>query len=161
MAIAEKSCYWEVNVPEPFILDTKVSDEKFMSDMISVANAEEVSDLIHTNLQKPTSSFVIFCKEKELKKLFSISCVDFKFKLEKNGAYWLISVIDKNNDLIGRGEISKLGDKIALDKVKSTILSHMTGFSDKYQKGTVRLQNIIYKMELLKSQINVNKTILS
>ena len=80
----KKEQYWEVVAPEPFVIDTRVTDEQFISEMVSVSNSEEITDLIHSYLQGPTTTFIIHCSENELKKMFNISGTGYKTKMERD-----------------------------------------------------------------------------
>lgn len=157
----KNSCYWEIVAPEPFVIDPSITDEQFITEMVSVSKTSEITDLIHSYLQKPTKSFVVFCTENELKKIFNIENENYRIKIEKQENGWLISVINNSNEFIGRGEIINLGDRLPKDKLKPTMCEHMSDFINRYDKGNVRIKALMYKMELIKNKMSVTGTVLS
>jgi len=157
----KKEQYWEVVAPEPFVIDTRVTDEQFISEMVSVSNSEEITDLIHSYLQGPTTTFIIHCSENELKKMFNISGTGYKTKMERDGKNWCLSIIDKDNEVIGHGEILSLGVKVEKEHIKNLMIEHLADFVSKYDKGNARIKSLMYKMEYIKSKMNTGTTILS
>lgn len=156
-----KEIYWEIIAPEPFIIDSDISDEQFITEMISVSKTSQISDLIHSHFQKPTKSFVVCCSEKELKKLLSVTSNTFKSKIEKQKNGWLFFILDENNEFIGRGEVIKLGEMIPKDKFDIILESHMQIFMNKYETGTRRIKSLMFKMESIKNKITSGGKILS
>ena len=157
----KKEQFWEVIAPEPFIIDSQVTDEQFISEMITASNADEITELIHEYLQGPRKSFIIYCAENELKKLFKKVGKGYSTKLEKNGKDWLLSVVDEENELIGRGEILPLGFKVENNEINLILEDHLSDFISRNDKGTARIKSLMYKMDMLKNQMNNGNTILS
>ncbi len=157
----KKPQYWEVIAPEPFVIDTTVTDEQFISEMVAVSKSSEITELIHSYLQRPTKTFIIYCSESELKKAFNVTEENFKLKIEKQDKDWLLSVMNKDGEFIGRGEIVNIGNKITKDKINPIMIEHMTDFISKYEKGNTRIKSLMYKMDYLKSKMTTGNTILS
>ena len=159
--VIKEEYFWEIVAPEPFIIDTEVSDEQFISEMVSVSNSEEITDLIHSYLQGPTKSFIVYCSEYELKKILNISGKGFKTKLEKDGPNWCISIIDDEGAAFGHGEVLKLPWEIDKSDVKDIMTDHLSDFVVRYDKGNTRIKSLMYKMEYIKSKMNTGSTVLS
>lgn len=159
MAKKDKSYYWEVIVPEPFVIDAKVTDEQFISSMVSASRQSDVTEIIRQFLQMPTKTLITYCKESELKDLFCYEHQDYKCKLEKHENGWMLSVLSKDDEFIGRGEIYKLGDKITKDKIQPALQLHMIDFVNRYEKGNDRIKSLMCKMEILKNKIKTSNVL--
>ena len=146
----KKAAFWEIIVPEPFILDAEISEEEFISKMVSTITQEEMSNVVFDCLQRPNNTFVIYCAEKELPKIFNFDGYTYKCKIEKFDNHILLEVRDKENEYIGRGEIVKIGEKTPKDKARALLTSHMKDFVKKFEKGSRRMDAIRCKMKLLK-----------
>lgn len=157
----KRSYYWEVIAPEPFIIDSSVTDEQFISEMVSVSKTSEITELIHSYLQKPTRTFVVFCSENELKKIFNTKSENYKTMIEKQENGWLISVMNKENEFIGRGEIINLGEKMPKNEIEDAMNNHMYNFLERYTDGSSRIKSLMCKMELIKNKMNTTSTVLS
>lgn len=156
-----KALYWEVVAPEPFIIDKSITDEKFISEMVSVSKTSEITELIQSFLQKPTKTFILFCSTNELKNIFNVSYDNCNIKIERQKNGWLIAVTDKCNEIIGRGEIILIGDKFNKKNVLKFMKNHMSEFLDKYKIGNERIKSLMYKMEIIKTKFNSNANVLS
>jgi len=149
-----KSLFWEIVVPEPFILDAEVSEEDFITKMVSTTTQDEMSNVVFDCLQRPNHTFVICCAEKELPKIFNFDGYTYKCKIEKFDDHILLEVRDINNEYIGRGEIVKIGEKIPKNKARNQLAFHMKDFVEKFESGSKRMDAIKCKMQLLKGKMD-------
>lgn len=156
-----KQVYWEVYAPEPFIIDPAITDEQVISNMISASHQSEISEVLHSLMQRPMKTFIIFCSENELKKLFSFKCNGYKCKIENYPEGLLISITNDDDEFIGRGEIIKLGRKINKSKVKIEISNHMSDFINKHKIGDGRIKSIMFKMETIKNKMSADSIVLN
>jgi len=145
--------YWEVVAPEPFVIDEDVTDENFISEIIDVSNQSHLTEFLRDNIQKPTNSFVIYCQESELKKMIPSNNDEYKYKMKKFDAGWVILIFDKSNESVGKGEIIKLGRKLPKNKTKLEIIKHMENFTTKLNNGNSRLKSLMVKVEMIKTKI--------
>ena len=105
-------------------------------------------------LQPPSRSYLLYCSIQELKKLFTFKTKEFDCKLENYNDTLIISIISKKGDYIGRGEIVPLGDKFTKLSIKAGFDKHMKDFLIRYAKGTTRLNSIMYKIKVVRDQMN-------
>lgn len=159
--IQQDAHFWQVILPEPFILDKAVSDSQFISLIISANTENDVSNAILGTLQKPNRLFLIHCAETELKKIFTFKHKNIKMSIEKDGDIYLIHVENKENQIIGRGEIIPLVSFIETDHVKNVLKKSIVDFDKRFTEGAERMNSLLDKAKLMKTQIDMTKPFLA
>ena len=153
--LGTKSLFWEIVVPEPFILDSEISEDEFISKMVSANNQDEISNVVFDCLQRPVNTFVIYCAEKDLPKIFNFDGYYYKCKVEKYDKHILLEVRNIDNEYVGRWEIIKIGEKISQTKARDQLVKHMKNFIYNFECGNKRMETIMSKMKMLKHQIDL------
>ena len=146
--------YWEIIAPEPFILDPEVKDEEFISDVASIEKDEDVTNYVTNSLHLPNKSFIIFCSKDELFKTFTGKYEKYTYKISEYNEALIIVVSDLKDEPIGRGEIIPLGGKLSLEMASGFMEEHMSNFYDRFKAGQKRIDTIMYKIKMLRSQMN-------
>lgn len=151
-----KTYYWEIIPPEPYVLDNEVSDDEFISKIVGITDLNNIHDIILNFVQKPTNSFIVNCKEKDILELFPIKCGKLTIQLEQldDSAVYAIIVRDESGEsIVGRGEIVRLGSLVEISTIKSQIVKHMKTFDDKVDIGNKRMNSLIYKVKVINAQM--------
>ena len=162
MAISKTKKYWEVLTPEPFILDENINDEDVISGLLLAKSQDEMSEVLFNFLRQPTKTFVLYCTENELKKAFEFNAANYQCKLEMIEDAFIISIKAKNGNLIGRGEVIPLGDKLNFEEAKDSLANHMVDFLQQFETGNDRLNKIMCKIKMVQAQCNsANSKLLS
>ena len=137
---------WEVIMPEPYVLDTAIADEDIISEISSVKDDKSVAAVFSSALQAPTVSFIVTCTEEELGILFARQTDEYDCVMDEDNGVYILSILNKKGEFLGRGEISELGERITVQKLKTEFNKHMKVFFKKYKVGENRLGNLLYKL---------------
>ncbi len=152
-----KSYFWEIVPPEPYVLDNEISDDEFISKIVGINDLNNIHDIILNFVQKPTNSFIINCKEKDIKDMFPIKSGKLNLELEYMDDDSVYAITVKENvggNIVGRGEIVRLGDLVEdIATVKLGVTEHMKSFDSKVAIGTKRMNDLIYKVKVINSQM--------
>lgn len=148
----EKKNY-EIILPTPYVLDSSISDTDLIDELNSAQDDKSVAAIFSSALQVPTSSFVISASEEDLFQLFNFESDDYNSFLDEDDGIYIISILNKKGEYLGRGEISEIGKKITASQVKTIMRKHMKEFLINYRQGENRLGSLIYKLKQKESAI--------
>ncbi len=152
-----KSYFWEIVPPEPYVLDNELTDDEFIAKIVGITDLNNIHDIILNFVQKPTNSFIVNCKEKDIKDMFPIKCGKLKIELEymdDDSVYAITVKEDVGGNIVGRGEVVRLGNLVEnVSIIKDEVTKHMESFDAKVAMGTKRMNDLIYKVKVINSQM--------
>ena len=151
--------YWEVMLPEPLVIDASIKDEEFITGVLS--NTENAPSVIVEAMQQPTKGFVLLCAEEDLKSIFEKTFDEYISTLEKMESCYMISICDQSGDMVGRGQINRLGTKLTKEKSELLYDVHMEEFHDKWIVGKKRLDRLMFQVKNVMNNVEAGKTFIS
>jgi len=144
---------WEVILPVPLIIDSKITDEEIISRMVIAESESEASSILSSSFETPTEIYTIKCTESELLELLTIDQnIGITIELHKYDDMYVFIVSD-GDSIIGRGEICESGKKINKADFKDIFLKNFDQFKEKFEAGQKRMNILTYKLKLLKAQL--------
>ncbi len=89
--------------------------------------------------------------------MFPIKCGKLKIELEymdDDSVYAITVKEDVGGNIVGRGEVVRLGNLVEnVSIIKDEVTKHMESFDAKVAMGTKRMNDLIYKVKVINSQM--------
>jgi hypothetical protein len=157
---SNKKELWEIMAPEPLIIDPEVKEEFLLSNMLKINHEKQMNSFITDCLTQPEIRYIVYCSEKEIYERFNCKMDDVVYLImdNVNGEYnddnKILAITDGKENVIGRGVITRLGNKITMDQMEANLSNHMKNFKNRHKIGTKRLDTIMFKIKMVKKQLS-------
>jgi hypothetical protein len=157
---SNKKELWEILAPEPLVIDPEMKEEYLLSNMLKITQENQMNDFVTECLQQPELRYVVSCSEKELHEYFNavIDGMTYTIVDNINGEYnsncMILAITNSKQKVIGRGIITRLGNKITMDRMKEDLALHMKTFKNRHKEGSKRLDSLMFKIKMVKQQLS-------
>lgn len=149
---SQKVQSWEITLPIPLVLSSSISDEDIISEMASASSDVEVSSILSSAFETASQTFIVSCSKDDLFDLLALDeDSDFKIEIQEYDDLFIVVVIDAEENVVGRGEISLAGKKVKKETFREAFLENFIGFQEIFNDGQKRMNNLIYKLKALQS----------
>ena len=136
----------------PLVLDASISDEDIITEMASASEESEVSSILSSAFEMPDRTYVINCTREELFDLLTIDeDLGLTIELQEYDDIYVILVADSENNIIGRGEISEVGEKVRKDVFRKAFINSFVNFQQRFDEGQKRMNNLAFKLKALRN----------
>ena len=130
--LSKKKELWEVIIPEPFNIDPVLKKEDLIQTMSNFDSVEEMNTFLFECLSPYENRMVVLASEYEIFKSLWNNKNGLKTNIINNDDKFIVVIKDKKNNILGKGEFSRLGDIFKLDDAKEMLSSEMNNFSERY-----------------------------
>ena len=157
--LSKKKELWEVIIPEPFNIDPVLKKEDLIQTMSNFENITEMNSFLFECLALPENRMVISASEFDVFK--TIESLDSKSNLavslvNDNNSYAIV-VKDKEENILGRGTLSRIGEKLTILDAKAEMESELDTFYEKYEVGIKNIESLVFQAKSLRDNLIKNQ----
>jgi hypothetical protein len=156
---SKKKELWEFIIPEPFSIDPILREEDLIQTMSNFSSQEEMNGFLFECLAPPEKRILLSASEYEIfnEGIFNIENENISIDLVKDEQKFVIVVKNEDNEILGRGELSKVGKKRTTKEAKEIFSNDMQGFIEKYEEGMAKIESLVFHAQSLQNNLLKNQ----
>jgi len=157
--LSKKKELWEIVIPEPFALDPLLKPEELIQTMSNFEHVDEMNSFLFECIAQPIQRMVVSASEYDIDKMFNCKKGNVYYSLVHSDNQFFIVVKDGDENIMGKGEASKLGAKHTIDSAKEVFEDNMINFTERYVKGMNEIEGLICQAQTLRDDLIKNEDI--
>lgn len=158
--LSKRKELWEVIIPEPFNIDPILKKEDLIQTMSNFENIEEMNTFLFECLAPPERRLIISASEYDIfNNLWNFNDDNLIKSIVSNDGKLIIVIKDKDDNILGKGEVSRLGKKMTVDDAKKVLLLEMNNFFERYEDGMNQIESLVFQAKTLRENLIKNQNI--
>jgi len=148
---------WEIKFPVPLVLDSTISDESLIAELAAVETETEINNVFNNAIELAKDGHVVTCSKPRLFKLIEAALEEavnepgLLIEIQEWEDMFLILVKDEKENVIGRGQITEVGQKVDPEVFKKKFTQNLVDFKKRFDFGQQRMTNLTYKLKTLRN----------
>jgi hypothetical protein len=151
--MSKKKEFWIIAMPEPYSLDPILREEDLIQTMSGFSDVDEMNNFLFECLKQPSKKIIVSVSEFELFGMFNGEKENFIFELVKTDDKYIIVIKDSEQNILGQGEVYRLGKKTDVDEMEKELMSNINCFQDQYKKNMNKIEGLIFRAQTLRQQM--------
>jgi len=157
--LSKRKELWEVVIPEPFKIDPILRKEDLIQTMSNFENSDEMNTFLFECLAPPERRIIMSASEYDIFNNLWVKDSIFEVSMVRDDGKYVVVIKDKDENILGKGEINRLGKKMTVDAAKEMLSSEMNDFSERYENGMKEIESLVFQAQTLRENIIKNQEI--